>query len=88
MPKITIPLTRSFLRPGGGSLGERLAGLRTVLAVVLTTLRDPRRDLANDPIRRARTTLLSDPVRLQEMENQVEQEIGDLFASALAEVRS
>ena len=65
MPEIAVPLTQSFLHPGGATLGERVAGLKKVLAAVLSTLRDPRRDSANDPVRRARKTLLSDPKRLQ-----------------------
>jgi hypothetical protein len=88
MPEIAIPLTRSFLHPGGAAWRERLAGLKLVLAAVLSTLRDPRRDLANDPLRRTRTTLQSDPVRLQELENQVEQEISNVLSMALAEVSS
>jgi TPP-dependent pyruvate/acetoin dehydrogenase alpha subunit len=88
MPGIAIPLTQSFLHPGGATLHERLAGLKIVLAGVLATLRDPRRDPANDPVRRARTSLQSDPVHLQELEDKVEQEISDLMASVLAEVSS
>lgn len=88
MPEIAVPLTQSFLHPGGATLRERLAGLKTVLAAVLSMLRDPRRDPANDPVRLLRTTLQSDQARLQELEGQVEQEIGDAVASALAEVPS
>ena len=88
MPEIAAPLTKSFLHPGGAALRERLAGLKTVLAAVLATLRDPRRDPANDPVRLLRTTLQSDRARLQELEGQVEQEIGNAVASALVEVRS
>ena len=54
MPKIAIPLTRSFLRPGGAGWRERLAGMKTVLKLTQATRRDPRRDQDNDPIRRAR----------------------------------
>ncbi len=85
MPEIAIPLTYSFLRPGGAALRERVAGLKIVLAAVLSTLRDPRRDSANDPVRRARKPLLSDPVRLQELEDQIEQKMSHVLASALAE---
>jgi pyruvate dehydrogenase E1 component alpha subunit len=88
MPDIAVPLTQSFLRPGGAALRERLAGLKTVLAAVLSTVRDPRRDSANDPARRARTTLQSDPIRLQELEDEVEKEISNALASALVEVPS
>jgi len=88
MPEIAVPLTYAFLRPCGAALRERLAGLRTVLVAVLSTLRDPRRDSANDPVRRARTTLESDPARLHELEDQVEKEIGNALASALVEMPS
>jgi TPP-dependent pyruvate/acetoin dehydrogenase alpha subunit len=88
MPKIAIPLTQSFLHPGGATLSERLAGLKIVLVALLSTLRDPRRDSANDPVRRARKTLLSDPTRLLELEDQIEQDMSHVLASALAEVPS
>jgi TPP-dependent pyruvate/acetoin dehydrogenase alpha subunit len=88
MPGIAGPLVRSFLRPGGAAPRERLAGLSMVLAAVLSTLRDPRRDAANDPVRRARTALESDPIRLRELEDRIREEIGRVFASASAEVPS
>ena len=88
MPGISVPLTQSFLRLSGAALGERLAGLKTVIGAALSTLRDPRRDSANDPLRRARMTLQSDELRLQELENQVEEEIRKALASALVEVPS
>lgn len=88
MPEIAAPLTQSFLRPGGTTLRERMAGLKTVLAAVLSTLRDPRRDPNNDPVRRARATLQSDPARLKKLEDQVENEISSVLASALVEVPS
>jgi acetoin:2,6-dichlorophenolindophenol oxidoreductase subunit alpha len=88
MPGIAIPLTQSFLYPGGAGLHERLAGLKAVLAAVLATLRDPRRDSANDPVRRARTILQSDAVRLHELEEQVGKEISNVLSTALAEVPS
>jgi pyruvate dehydrogenase E1 component alpha subunit len=88
MPRIAGPLTHSFLRSGGAALYERVAGLKQVLAAVLASMRDPRRDPANDPVRRARDILLADPVRLQELESQVEQEISHVLASALVEVPS
>lgn len=86
IPKIAVPLTHSFLRPGGAAWRERVAGLKIILAAVLSTLRDPRRDSAYDPVGRARKTLLSDPVRLQELEDQIEREISSVLASALAGV--
>lgn len=88
IPGIAIPLTKSFLHPGGAGLGERLAGLKTVIAAVLATLRDPRRDPANDPVRLARIPLQSEPLRLQELEDQAAMEINNALTFALAEVPS
>ncbi len=88
MPGIVVPLTKSFLQPRGGTFRERLAGLQLVLGSVLSTLRDPRRDLANDPVRRVRITLQSDSARLHELENQVEKEVSKMLSTALAEVPS
>ncbi|MCZ7627445.1 MAG: pyruvate dehydrogenase [Candidatus Methylomirabilota bacterium] len=86
LPTIVSPLTRSLLRPGGAAWRERLAGLKAVCAAVLSTLRDPRRDSAHDPVCRVRTTMQSDPPHLQELEERVEQEIGDVLSTALAQV--
>jgi TPP-dependent pyruvate/acetoin dehydrogenase alpha subunit len=88
MPRIAIPLTKSFLSLGGAALKERLAGLQNVLATVFLTLRDPRRDPANDPLQHTRKSLLLDPVRLQELEEQVEKEIIQVLESVLLEVAS
>jgi pyruvate dehydrogenase E1 component alpha subunit len=88
MPSVVVPLTKSFLHPRGGALRERLAGLKLVLGSVLSTMRDPRRDIANDPVRRARITLQSDAARLQELENQVEKEISKILSTDLEEVLS
>ena len=88
VPEIAAPLTHSLLRLGGAALRERLAGLKKVLETVLSTLRDSRRDSDIDPVRRARSTLLSEPTRLRELEEKIEQEISQVLASALAEVPS
>lgn len=88
MPGLVFPLTLSSLHPGGAALHERLAGLKEVLAAVLATLHDPRQDSANDPIRRARTTLQADALHLQELEEKVEKEISNVLSSALREVPS
>ncbi len=85
---MAVTLTRSFLKPGGDTLGGRLAGLKSVLAAVLSTLRDPRRDSANDPVHRARTILQSDPGPLEELEGQVQAEINKVLASVISEVPS
>lgn len=88
MPGIAGALTQSLLRPGGAPFRERLAGLKTSIAALLSTIRDPRQDLTNDPIPRARVTLQTEPARLQELEDHIEKEIGDILASALTEAPS
>jgi TPP-dependent pyruvate/acetoin dehydrogenase alpha subunit len=84
LPDIAVPLVRSLLRPGGAAVGERLAGLREVLAAILATLRDPRRDPSADPIVRARRTLLSDPEQVRALEDRIERQMGRVLAAALA----
>lgn len=86
MPKVAVPLTRSFLRPGGAAVRERVEGIRAILAAANAAQRDPRRDSANDPVGRARTALQLDPARLEELEDRVGREVGDACASALAGV--
>ncbi len=85
LPAIAGPLIRSFLRPGGGSLPERLAGVRLILSAILATLRDPRRYSTNDPVIRVETALMSDPVRLKELDDSIEAEIAAAFAAARQE---
>jgi hypothetical protein len=86
MPKIIAKVTTSFLHPGGAALRERLAGLKTVMAAVFDTLRNPRRDPANDPVGRARATLQSNPARLNELEGQIKRTMELVLASALTGV--
>ncbi len=81
-PEVAVPLTRSLLRPGGGSIAERLRGLTGVVGAVLSTLRDPRRDAANDPVRRAREALPRDADRLRALEQRIGLEIGGVLAEA------
>jgi len=88
MPGVAVPLTMAFLHSGGGRLDERLAGLRQVLQAVLATLRDPRREAKNDPLRRTRPALVHDPARLQELEEQIEGEVQQVFRSALEEAQA
>jgi TPP-dependent pyruvate/acetoin dehydrogenase alpha subunit len=86
--ELAVPLTHSFLRPGGVALRERVAGMKEVLGAVLSTLRDPRRDSSNDPVQRTRKTLLSERLCLRELEEKIEQDINHVFASILPEVSS
>ena len=86
IPGIAVPIARSFMHQGGTSLRERITGLKSVLATVFSTLRDPRRDSANDPVQRIRTNLQSDPVRLKAIEDQIDQEVNYALESAIKEV--
>lgn len=88
VPGIAGPLTQAFLRPGGAPLRERLAGLKTSMAALLSTMRDPRQDPTNDPLPRTRATLQEEPARLQGLEDHIEHEIHNVLASALAEAPS
>jgi len=86
LPGIVAPLIRSFLSHRGGPIRERLAGVRVVVSAILATIKDPRRHAANDPVARARSLLISDPARLQELDNLIEKETNAILASALQEV--
>ena len=86
LPKMAVPLIRSFLRPGGGSLSERFEGMKFVFSTILSTLRDPRGHSDNDPITLTRKILMSDPVRLLDLEKQIETEISAMVDMALQEV--
>lgn len=81
LPRIAVPLTRSFLRPGGASLRERLAGMKVVISSLLNALQDPRRSPTNDPVARARITLMSDPERLRQVEGTLKQEMAETLSS-------
>ncbi len=85
MPEIAVPLTQSFLQPGGAGLRERMAGLNEINAKLLSTSRDPRRDEANDPVRRLRAILQTDERRLRELEGQLAKEVSQTLESALME---
>jgi acetoin:2,6-dichlorophenolindophenol oxidoreductase subunit alpha len=86
LPAIVGPLIRSFLKPGGAVLRDRLAGVSNILSAILATFRDPRRISTNDPVSRARLPLLIDPGRLRELDDRIEVEIASILASALQEV--
>jgi acetoin:2,6-dichlorophenolindophenol oxidoreductase subunit alpha len=85
LPQIALPLVRSFLKPGGAGVSERLAGLKAVLSAILAAARDPRRDQSNDPLLHARNSLLLDQLPLQELEDRVEKEIIDALDAVFTE---
>jgi TPP-dependent pyruvate/acetoin dehydrogenase alpha subunit len=86
LPGLAGPLIRSLLRPGGGSLRERLAGVRIVLSAIRATWRDPRRYSTNDPVLRVRAALESSPARLKELDSHIEAEISAILAAVSREV--
>ena len=85
MPKISIPITQSFLRTSGASWRERVGGLKSVLSTVLSTLRDPRKDPNSDPLQRTRSALQSEMTRLETLEDEVKHEIDNIIAVAMEE---
>ena len=85
LPKIAGPLIRSFLRTGSGSLGDRFDGMKIVLSTIISTLYDPRQHSDNDPITLTRKKIMSDPVRLQELDEQITAEISAMEDIALQE---
>lgn len=86
LPQIAGSLVRSFLRRGGGSLRERLAGVRHILSTILGIVRDPGRYSSNDPVLRTRAALISDPARLKELDSRIEAEISNVTIAARHEV--
>jgi len=86
LPHIVAPLAQSFISPGGARLSERLAGLKIVLTALLETLRDPRKEPENDPIAYTRARLLSEPDRLQVLEETLAKETEGILSAALVEV--
>lgn len=87
MPEVAVALARSMLR-GGSAWRERIGGLRQVLGAVRATLRDPRRDAANDPLQRARGALRAEPERLRALEDEIERDVGAALEAALAGERA
>lgn len=88
MPKIAVPLTKSFLHHRGAPLQERITGLKTVISAVLSTLRDPRQNPAGDPIQKTRAVLQTDTDRIQLLEDNIQKEVTDNVTSVLSEVQS
>jgi len=87
LPGVVLGLLKAFLHPGGTSLGKRLAGLKKIMATMLATRNDPRRKPEFDPVRRTRNLLASDPVRLQEVEERIKDEVNGVIRATLGEVQ-
>ena len=88
MPKIAVGMTKSILKLDGAAVSERITGLKNVMASVISTLRDPRRDRANDPLLHSRAILQSEEIRLKAMEDQMANDINNVLKTVLGEVQS
>lgn len=86
IPRISGPLTHALLRPGGGVIRDRIAGLKTVISTVLKTIRDSRKDPANDPLINARKLLEPEPERLRKLENRIEKNISNILETVVGEL--
>jgi hypothetical protein len=54
-----------------------------ILNAILKTLRDPRNDPGNDPVKRTRNQLNSHPISLEKLETAVRSEIESVLETAL-----
>lgn len=88
MPAVAMGITKSIVRLDGAAIRERIAGLKNIMASIVKTLRDPRRDPANDPLLHTRAVLQPDEARLSELEGRIEKEINDILETVLGEVPS
>jgi pyruvate dehydrogenase E1 component alpha subunit len=86
LPRLLGPFLRSLLRPSGGSVRQRLEGVRYILSILLATRREAHRFPSDDPLARARSHLSSEPERLQELEGCIAGEVEAILASVLQEV--
>ena len=86
LPRVAVPLTRSFLTPGGSAFRERLEGVKIVIDAILATLRDPRRNQEYDPIVQCKKALQNDPIRLSELEDTLMDNLETVLSSSLTGV--
>jgi TPP-dependent pyruvate/acetoin dehydrogenase alpha subunit len=84
MSEMSGPLTRSLIRSGGAPLGERLRGLRSIVRMLLSSRRNASDHEEQDPLRRARERLTSEPDRLEALEHDVAKELAQIIHTALA----
>ena len=83
MPKTFGTLIGSFLRREGGSLRERWAGMQIVLSTTLAASRELGWLPDQDPLKRLRASLSSNPGRLRELEHGIDAEISSAVAAAM-----
>ncbi len=85
LPKITVLLMSAFLHYGGGTLQERLAGMKMIISKLWNTMKDPREEARNDPILRLRDRLMFDPGRLDDIDHRAKMEISAIVVAAFDE---
>jgi TPP-dependent pyruvate/acetoin dehydrogenase alpha subunit len=73
--RMSKPLIRSFLHPGGARVRERIDAVRSILLTIWTAVRDYSSLEKGDPLARTRLKLQSDPERLESIEKDIRQEI-------------
>jgi acetoin:2,6-dichlorophenolindophenol oxidoreductase subunit alpha len=85
LPKLTVPVLRSFLHRRGGNFRERFVGMKMSLSKLWNTLKDVREEKINDPINRLRKRLMVDPGRLKDIDQKAQMEISAVVAAAMTE---
>lgn len=82
MAPMAWPLTRAFLSRKGAPMRERIASLWSILSSIRRAGGDLAEARQRDPLARARQKLISDPGRLQVLEDEVTREIQQAVESA------
>jgi TPP-dependent pyruvate/acetoin dehydrogenase alpha subunit len=77
------PLLKSLFYSKGAPFRQRLQALFIILNLINQTQAEHSAMSRSDPLVRARLKLLSEPPRLEDLENGVRQEINQIFESAL-----
>lgn len=80
---IFLPLMRSFFRRKGAPIRQRIGGMYYITSLILNSGK-AHSTTDHDPLVAARRKLISDPVRLQELEARVEVEIQSALRMALS----
>lgn len=80
---IFLPLLKSFFRMKGAPIRERVEGIYYIFTLIINS-RKAHSASNHDPLAAARGKLISDPMRLREIEAQVEVEIQTILRTALS----
>ena len=77
------PMLKALFHSKGAPFRQRLQGLFTILNLINQTRVEHQAMSRSDPLVRARLKLLSEPPRLEDLENGVRREINQIFETAL-----